>query len=61
MITIPNKVTDVLPWCCHSFKAIQLYWVEAGLQVCRQRYNVLNFHLGYNFNLKPLKTLTTKV
>lgn len=44
--------------------------MEAGLQVCRQGYNVLNLlihrknlnylHLDYNFNLKPVKTLTTK-
>lgn len=42
-----------------------------GLQVCRQGYNMLNLlihrknlnylHLDYNFNLKPVKTLTTKV
>ena len=41
-----------------------------GLQVCRQGYNMLNLlihrknlnylHLDYNFNLKPVKTLTTK-
>ena len=40
------------------------------LQVCRQGYNMLNLlihrknlnylHLDYNFNLKPIKTLTTK-
>lgn len=40
-------------------------------QVCRQGYNMLNLlihrknlnylHLDYNFNLKPVKTLTTKV
>jgi hypothetical protein len=40
-------------------------------QVCRQGYNMLNLlihrknlnylHLDYNFNLKPTKTLTTKV
>jgi hypothetical protein len=40
------------------------------LQVCRQGYNMLNLlihrknlnylHLDYNFNLKPVKTLTTK-
>ncbi|KAI5985054.1 NUC071 domain-containing protein [Pisolithus albus] len=44
--------------------------VEAGLQVCRQSYNMLNLlihrknlnylHLDYNMNLKPVKTLTTK-
>jgi len=43
---------------------------KAGLQVCRQGYNMLNLlihrknlnylHLDYNFNLKPVKTLTTK-
>ncbi|KAG5440589.1 hypothetical protein PCK2_000299, partial [Pneumocystis canis] len=45
-------------------------WVEAGLQVIRQGYNMLNLlihrknlnylHLDMNFNLKPVKTLTTK-
>lgn len=40
------------------------------MQVCRQGYNMLNLlihrknlnylHLDYNFNLKPVKTLTTK-
>lgn len=39
--------------------------------MCRQGYNMLNLlihrknlnylHLDYNFNLKPVKTLTTKV
>ncbi|KDD76263.1 PROCN domain-containing protein, partial [Helicosporidium sp. ATCC 50920] len=52
------------------FQRTQLDWVEAGLQVCRQGYNMLNLlihrkhlnylHLDYNFNLKPVKTLTTK-
>ncbi|CEP01163.1 unnamed protein product (mitochondrion) [Plasmodiophora brassicae] len=52
------------------FQSTELDWVEAGLQVCRQGYNVLNLlihrknlnylHLDYNFNLKPVKTLTTK-
>jgi len=52
------------------FQSTQLDWVEAGLQVCRQGYNMLNLlihrknvnylHLDYNFNLKPVKTLTTK-
>lgn len=42
-----------------------------SVQVCRQGYNMLNLlihrknlnylHLDYNFNLKPVKTLTTKV
>lgn len=42
----------------------------AAAQVCRQGYNMLNLlihrknlnylHLDYNFNLKPVKTLTTK-
>ncbi|CAH8444335.1 unnamed protein product [Schistosoma intercalatum] len=59
-----------------SFKATKFFqitsldWVEVGLQVCRQGYNMLNLlihrknlnylHLDYNFNLKPVKTLTTK-
>jgi pre-mRNA-processing factor 8 len=52
------------------FQATEVDWVEAGLQVCRQGYNMLNLlmhrknlnylHLDYNFNLKPVKTLTTK-
>ena len=51
------------------FQTTELDWVEAGLQVCRQGYNMLNLlihrknvnylHLDYNFNLKPVKTLTT--
>eukprot|EP01124_Arcella_intermedia_P026086 TRINITY_DN4820_c0_g2_i1.p1 TRINITY_DN4820_c0_g2~~TRINITY_DN4820_c0_g2_i1.p1 ORF type:complete len:2327 (+),score=466.67 TRINITY_DN4820_c0_g2_i1:202-7182(+) len=52
------------------FQSTELDWVEAGLQMCRQGYNMLNLlihrknlnylHLDYNFNLKPIKTLTTK-
>uniref|UniRef100_A0A2P2MF85 MPN domain-containing protein n=1 Tax=Rhizophora mucronata TaxID=61149 RepID=A0A2P2MF85_RHIMU len=52
------------------FQSTELDWAEAGLQVCRQGYNMLNLlihrknlnylHLDYNFNLKPVKTLTTK-
>ena len=52
------------------FKTTKIDWVEAGLQVCRQGFNMLNLlihrknlnylHLDYNFNLKPIKTLTTK-
>jgi pre-mRNA-processing factor 8 len=52
------------------FQTSELDWVEVGLQVCRQGYNMLNLlihrknlnylHLDYNFNLKPIKTLTTK-
>lgn len=52
------------------FQSTELDWVEAGVQVCRQGYNMLNLlinrknlnylHLDYNFNLKPVKTLTTK-
>jgi pre-mRNA-processing factor 8 len=52
------------------FQCTELDWVEVGLQVCRQGYNMLNLlihrknlnylHLDYNFNLKPTKTLTTK-
>ncbi len=52
------------------FQSTELDWVECGLQVCRQGYNMLNLlihrknlnylHLDYNFNLKPVKTLTTK-
>lgn len=52
------------------FQQTNIDWVEAGLQVCRQGFNMLNLlihrkgltflHLDYNFNLKPTKTLTTK-
>lgn len=52
------------------FQQTTIDWVEAGLQVCRQGFNMLNLlihrkgltylHLDYNFNLKPTKTLTTK-
>eukprot|EP00793_Prasinoderma_coloniale_P002374 PRCOL_00001855-RA len=52
------------------FQQTTVDWVEVGLQVCRQGYNMLNLlihrknlnylHLDYNFNLKPVKTLTTK-
>jgi pre-mRNA-processing factor 8 len=52
------------------FQMTEMDWLEVGLQVCRQGYNMLmllihrknlNFlHLDYNFNLKPVKTLTTK-
>ncbi|KAI5981401.1 NUC069, PrP8 N-terminal domain-containing protein [Pisolithus albus] len=45
----------------------RLDWVEVGLQICRQGYNVLNLlihrknlNLDYSTNLKPVKTLTTK-
>jgi pre-mRNA-processing factor 8 len=52
------------------FQQTTIDWVEAGLQVCRQGYNMLNLlihrkaltylHLDHNFGLKPVKTLTTK-
>ena len=52
------------------FQFTEMDWVEVGLQVCRQGFNMLmllihrknlNYlHLDYNFNLKPVKTLTTK-
>eukprot|EP00755_Sulcionema_specki_P011337 Sspe_Gene.7563::Locus_2570_Transcript_1_1_Confidence_1.000_Length_7081::g.7563::m.7563/K12856/PRPF8, PRP8; pre-mRNA-processing factor 8 len=52
------------------FGSSELDWVEAGLQLARQGHNMLNLlihrknlnylHLDYNFNLKPVKTLTTK-
>uniref|UniRef100_A0A060T7Z1 ARAD1D03102p n=1 Tax=Blastobotrys adeninivorans TaxID=409370 RepID=A0A060T7Z1_BLAAD len=52
------------------FQQTTIDWVEAGLQLCRQGYTMLNLlihrkgltylHLDYNFNLKPIKTLTTK-
>lgn len=68
--------SDIFRYLFRSFKATKFFqtttldWVEAGLQVCRQGYNMLNLlihrknlnylHLDYNFNLKPVKTLTTK-
>ncbi|CAN6636566.1 pre-mRNA-splicing factor 8 [Trichomonascus vanleenenianus] len=52
------------------FQQTSIDWVEAGLQLCRQGFTMLNLlihrkgltylHLDYNFNLKPIKTLTTK-
>ena len=52
------------------FQQTTIDWVEAGLQLCRQGFTMLNLlihrkgltylHLDYNFNLKPIKTLTTK-
>ena len=52
------------------FQTTRLDWLEAGLQVVRQSFNMLNLlihrkaltylHLDYNMNLKPVKTLTTK-
>lgn len=52
------------------FQKTEIDWVEAGLQLCRQGFNMLNLiihrrnlnylHLDYNFVLKPIKTLTTK-
>ena len=48
----------------------EIDWVEAGLQVVKQGFNMLNLlihrkilnylHLDYNFSLKPVKTLTNK-
>ena len=52
------------------FGSTTIDWVEAGLQVCRQGFNMLQLlihrknlaylHLDYNFVIKPIKTLTTK-
>mmetsp|Transcript_44709 Transcript_44709/g.74621 ORF Transcript_44709/g.74621 Transcript_44709/m.74621 type:complete len:2266 (+) Transcript_44709:990-7787(+) len=52
------------------FQSTKLDWVEAGIHLCKQGYNMLNLlihkkglnflHLDFNFNLKPIKTLTTK-
>lgn len=52
------------------FQSTTLDWVEAGLQVITQGFNMCNLlirrhrlvflHLDYNFNLKPIKTLNTK-
>lgn len=52
------------------FQQTTIDWVEAGLQLCRQGFTMLNLlihrkgltylHLDYNFNIKPIKTLTTK-
>ncbi|KAK2962369.1 putative Pre-mRNA-processing-splicing factor 8 [Blattamonas nauphoetae] len=52
------------------FQQTEIDWLEAGLQLCRQGFNMLNLlihrkglnylHLDYNFMLKPIKTLTTK-
>ncbi|OHT05186.1 Pre-mRNA-processing-splicing factor 8 [Tritrichomonas foetus] len=52
------------------FYSTTLDWVEAGLQIITQGFNMCNLlirrhrlvflHLDYNFNLKPIKTLNTK-
>ena len=52
------------------FYSTTLDWVEAGLQLITQGFNMCNLlirrhrlvflHLDYNFNLKPIKTLNTK-
>ncbi|XBW36857.1 hypothetical protein QEN19_002436 [Hanseniaspora menglaensis] len=52
------------------FQQTSIDWVEAGLQLLKQGHNMLclllqkrsiNFlHLDFNFNLKPIKTLSTK-
>lgn len=64
-----------LRYLFRSFKATKFFqttvldWIEVGLQVCRQGYNMLNLlihrknlnylHLDYNFNLKPVKVSHT--
>ncbi|SPO35462.1 related to splicing factor PRP8 (U5 snRNP) [Pseudozyma flocculosa] len=52
------------------FQNTSIDWLEAGLQVSRQSFNMLDLlihrkgcsalHLDFNFNLKPTKMLTTK-
>ncbi|EAY02411.1 pre-mRNA processing 8 protein homolog PRP8 [Trichomonas vaginalis G3] len=61
-----TKIFKTTPY----FQSTTLDWVEAGLQVVQQGYNMCNLlikrhrlvflHLDYNFNLKPIKTLNTK-
>ena len=48
----------------------RMSWIESGMQICLQSYTMMQILLGrknlnylnldFNFNLKPLKTLTTK-
>jgi hypothetical protein len=40
------------------FQTTMLDWVEAGLQVHRQGYNINYLHLNHNMNLKPVKYVT---
>ena len=68
----PRRSTPLFPTLAATkfFQTTTLDWVEVGLQVVRQGYNMLNLlihrkgcrflHLDYNFTLKPIKTLTTK-
>ncbi|KAL0237114.1 hypothetical protein PCE1_000511 [Barthelona sp. PCE] len=52
------------------FKHVEMDWLEAAMQLVHQGWNILNLiihkkklnflHLDYNFNLKAIKTLTTK-
>ncbi len=64
-----TKLTALACLNLANFIACFYSW-PSPLQVCRQGYNMLNLlihrknlnylHLDYNFNLKPVKTLTTK-
>ncbi|POM78010.1 Pre-mRNA-processing-splicing factor 8 [Phytophthora palmivora] len=70
ILRLTKLIVDAHVQSTKFFQSTELDWVEAGLQVCRQGYNMLNLlihrknlnylHLDYNFNLKPIKTLTTK-
>lgn len=61
---------SLLVWYACSLHQETVDCCASDLQVCRQGYNMLNLlihrknlnylHLDYNFNLKPVKTLTTK-
>eukprot|EP00834_Sanchytrium_tribonematis_P005171 NODE_296_length_10502_cov_0.638374.p1 type:complete len:2225 gc:universal NODE_296_length_10502_cov_0.638374:3591-10265(+) len=52
------------------FQQTNMDWVEAGLQLLQQGHNMVNIlierkelsylHLDYNFNLKPVKSMSTK-
>ena len=68
MVTIEDSDLQICWWTMTNSDVPILNFLL--LQVCRQGYNMLNLlihrknlnylHLDYNFNLKPVKTLTTK-
>nr|BAS01665.1 splicing factor PRP8 [Lotharella vacuolata] len=67
-----NLKTRLLDMLINSeyFRTTKIEWIETGVHLNIQGFNMLNLlihkkglnflHLDYNFNLKPIKTLTTK-
>jgi pre-mRNA-processing factor 8 len=67
--SVRKNLGDVFSYA-KFFHTTKIEWLEAGIQVCNQGYQMLvlmihrkhlsYLHLDFNFNLKPVKTLTTK-